>query len=57
MDTERAKAVASGLKGEVADLVAGQATLDNIAWFPAILVIDGILYFMRNKYTNVQTNH
>ena len=58
MDTERAKAVASGLKGEVADLVAGQATLDNIAWFPAILVIAfGILYFMRNKYTNVQTNH
>jgi MFS family permease len=58
MDTERAKAVASGLTGDAADLVAGQATLDNIAWFPAILVIAfGILYFMRNKYTNVQTNH
>ena len=51
MDTERASAIASGLQGDAAELAAGQATLDNIAWFPAILVIAfGILYFMRKNY-------
>ena len=51
MDTERANAIAGGLQGDAAELAAGQATLDNIAWFPAILVIAfGILYFMKKKY-------
>ena len=50
MDTERSKALASGLAGDAAELAAGQATLDNIAIFPAILVIVfGVLFFMRKK--------
>ncbi|HMS66730.1 MAG TPA: MFS transporter [Saprospiraceae bacterium] len=51
MDTERANALASGLTGDAAELAAGQSTLDNIAWFPAILVIVfGLLFVMRNKW-------
>ncbi|HPN68105.1 MAG TPA: MFS transporter [Saprospiraceae bacterium] len=51
MDTERANALASGLTGDAAELAAGQATLDNIAWFPAILVIVfGVLFVMRKKW-------
>lgn len=50
MDTERTNALASGLTGDAAELAAGQATLDNIAIFPGILVVVfGILFFMRNK--------
>ncbi len=52
LDTERASALASGLTGNAAELAAGQATLDNIAWFPAILVLAfGALFFMRGKFT------
>lgn len=51
MDSERANAIAGGLQGDAAELAAGQATLDNIAWFPAVLVIAfGVLYFMKKKY-------
>lgn len=47
LDSERSKALATGLDADAADLAAGQATLDNIAFFPAILIIMfGILYFM-----------
>ena len=50
MDTERSKALASGLTGDAAELAAGQATLDNIAIFPGILVVVfGVLFFMRKK--------
>lgn len=50
MDTERSKALASGLAGDAAELAAGQATLDNIAIFPGILVVVfGVLFFMRKK--------
>ena len=55
MDTERANALASGLTGDAAELAAGQATLDNIAWFPMVLIIVfGLLYFMRNKWLTPQ---
>ncbi len=58
LDTEKSKALASGLTGDAAELAAGQATLDNIAWFPAILsVAFGILYFMRNKLTAQNQSH
>ena len=51
MDTERANALTSGLTGDAAELAAGQSTLDNIAWFPAILVIVfGVLFAMRKKW-------
>lgn len=51
LDDERASALASGLTADAADLAAGQATLDNLAVFPAILIIAfGILFFMRKKF-------
>ncbi len=51
LDSNRAEAIAGGVSAEQADLLAGQATLSNMAIFPAILVVAfGILYFyMRNK--------
>ncbi|MBP6236933.1 MAG: MFS transporter [Saprospiraceae bacterium] len=50
LDTERSAALASGLSPEAAELAAGQATLDNIAIFPAILVvIFGALFVFRKK--------
>ena len=50
LDGERAKALASGLSGDAAELAAGQATLDNIAFFPAILIIlFGALFFFYRK--------
>jgi MFS family permease len=53
LDSERATALASGLTGDAAELAAGQATLDNIAWFPALLVVAfGTLYLMRHKWLN-----
>jgi len=46
LDKAKETALASGLSGEAADLAAGQATLDNLAWFPAVLIIlFGLLYF------------
>ncbi|MBK8701899.1 MAG: MFS transporter [Saprospiraceae bacterium] len=50
LDTERASAFARGLTGDAAELSAGQATLDNIAWFPALLIVAfSILYFITRK--------
>jgi MFS family permease len=50
LDKERIKAEASGISGDAAELMAGQATLDNIAVFPAILIVlFGILWFNRKK--------
>ncbi|MEM9819617.1 MAG: MFS transporter [Bacteroidota bacterium] len=53
LDSERAKALAEGVSVEAADLAAGQATLDNLAIFPAILILAfGILFFMRKRLEN-----
>lgn len=50
LKTERAAATARGLSEEAAELAAGQATLDNIAILPAILIVAfGIIFFTRNK--------
>ena len=50
LQTERTAALASGLSDQEAELVAGQATLDNIAILPSILIVTfGIVYFMRSK--------
>jgi len=50
LDSERANAINSGLSGDAAELMAGQAVLDNIAILPAILIFAfGLVYFMRNK--------
>jgi len=51
LDSEKAAAIGRGLTPDAAELVAGQATLDNMAFFPAILIVAfGLLYFyMRNR--------
>jgi MFS family permease len=50
LDTEKAAALASGKTMEEAELIAGQATLDNLAVFPAILIVAfGILFFYMKR--------
>lgn len=50
LDSARETAIASGATADAADLVAGQATLSNIAIFPAILIVlFGILFMNRKK--------
>ena len=50
LDDEKATAAAKGLTGQELDLAAGQATLDNMAVFPFILIIAfAILYFIMRK--------
>lgn len=54
LDAEKANAATTGLMGEAAELAAGQATLDNIAVFPSILIVlFGILYFWMKKKNTV----
>ncbi len=52
LDSAKEKAIASGIGAEEASVIAGQATLDNLAVFPAILIIAfGFLYFyMRRRH-------
>lgn len=58
LDSERTSALAAGLAPEAADLVAGQATLDNIAFFPAILIIMfGVLYFILKSKGHLNKTH
>ncbi len=57
LDTERTKVLAEGLSAEAADLAAGQATLDNLAVFPFILIFAfGILFIFRKRIINVETD-
>lgn len=51
LDSERAKATASGLTGDAVELAAGQATLDNLAFFPFVLIFlfGGLYFYMRKK--------
>lgn len=53
LDSEKATATAKGLSGDLAELTAGQATLDNIAIFPAILIVAfaGLYFYMRKQKT------
>ena len=55
LDNEKANATANGLTGDLAELTAGQATLDNIAIFPAILIVAfaGLYIYMRKRPTMV----
>jgi len=53
LDSAKDKAMASGIAEEEASIIAGQATLDNLAVFPAILIIAfGILYFYMRRRNN-----
>jgi MFS family permease len=49
--TEKTAAAARGLSPDEVELVAGQATLGNIAVFPAILIaaFAGLFFYMRNR--------
>lgn len=50
LDGETAKAAEAGLTGDAAELAAGQATLQNMAIFPIILVVAFIgLYLYKRK--------
>lgn len=50
LDSEKALAVANGVEQSKIELVAGQATLDNIAVLPAILIIIfGFIFYMRKS--------
>ena len=56
LDTERTAALAQGLSADEADLAAGQATLDNLATFPAILIVlFGLLYFYMKRQKKTET--
>ena len=50
LDAEKSKALSMGISDKAAELAAGQATLDNIAILPGILVVVfGALFLMRKK--------
>ena len=56
IDEARVEKAAANLTGDELELAAGQATLDNMAVFPAILVIAfGILYFWMRKRSATQS--
>ena len=50
LDGAREAAKGLGMKGDEIEFYAGQQTLDNLAWFPAILILlFGLLYFYMRK--------
>jgi MFS transporter, putative metabolite:H+ symporter len=50
IDSSKAAKTAEGLTGDAMELAAGQATLDNILVFPAILIVAfTVLYFWQKK--------
>jgi len=51
IDEDKAAAAASGLSGDELELVAGQATLGNMVFFPLILVVlfTGLYFWMRSS--------
>lgn len=46
IDSARAEAAAAGLEGDALELAAGQATLQNMITFPAILIVLFIILFI-----------
>jgi len=55
LDNAKAEALASGMTEEAAKTAAGLATLDNLAFFPAILILafGGLYFYMRNRETSI----
>lgn len=50
LDSARSEALATGVTGTEADIIAGQATLSALNIFPVVLIVAfGVLYFMRLK--------
>ena len=58
IDNAREKAAASGLTGDALELAAGQATLQTMITFPAILIVlfTILLFWVRSRRT-VATAH
>ncbi len=53
LDAAKAEAVTKGLTGDAVELAAGQATLSNLALFPAVLIIIfGILFAFRKNFSS-----
>ncbi len=54
IDSAKEKASASGIQGDALDLAAGQATLQTMVTFPAILIVlfTILLFWMRGRKTN-----
>ncbi|NJB86323.1 MFS family permease [Lewinella marina] len=52
LDDARATAETAGAIGAEADIIAGQATLSTMMWFPIILVVlfTGLYFYMRNRH-------
>jgi hypothetical protein len=50
LDDARAEAIASNVAAESVELVAGQATLQNLALFPAsLIIVFGVLFAIRKR--------
>lgn len=51
LDAAARTAEEAGITGAEADIMAGQATLSTMIWFPAVLVLlfGGLYFYMRNK--------
>ena len=52
LDSARETALSSGATGPEADILAGQATLATMMWFPIILIVlfTGLYFYMRGKH-------
>jgi len=55
IDSGRAKAAATGLQGDALELAAGQATLQTMITFPAILIVLFTILFIWMRNTNKGT--
>ncbi len=51
LDDAKAQAEIAGATGADADIIAGQATLSTMMWFPIILIVlfAGLYFYMRNR--------
>jgi hypothetical protein len=53
LDDAKAEAIANGVAAEAVELTAGQATLQNLALFPAFLIIAfTILFVLRKRFAH-----
>ncbi|HSC68848.1 MAG TPA: MFS transporter [Cellvibrio sp.] len=53
LDDAKKDAVANGATGEAIELIAGQATLLNLAMIPGVLIIAfGVLFVLRKRFTH-----
>ncbi|WP_116125931.1 MFS transporter [Lewinella sp. IMCC34183] len=55
LDEAKASAEIAGATGAEADIIAGQATLSTMMWFPIILIVlfSGLYFYMRNRTNKV----